>query len=275
MAFDTSDAITVTDVRSRVHDLVEEQLQYRRAFMQMSAPASTDSSWDIPTDDDNLAEVEEIDEGSHYPADEESFSTVTANRRKFGQAIPVTDEAEMDNVFELASYLTDKMGRKFNEALDREAFNTLDGSLNSDSPVTNSGSSAGTLEYDDILGGARELGVDGYDPDLMIIEPQGEEALRTDADFTRDTEMGDAVVSEGQVERVAGMDVVVSNTGQMSNNDDAYLIDTNFYGAEVIWGDGLEMDEVERPLEDKTYLKGRTFRDWVALDSEAAIKVEA
>lgn len=274
MAFDSSDAITLTDVRNRVHDLVEERLQFRAAFMSMTAPDSTSSSWDIPTDDDILAQPEEVGEGSHYPTDEEGFTNVTATRTKYGQTIPVTDEAEMDNVFALASYLTDKMGRKFNEKLDSEAFTTLDGNLNSDSPVSNAGSNSGTLEYDDILGGVRELGLDGYDPDLVVIEPEGEEDLRSDADFTRSTQMGDATVQEGRVDRVAGMDVVVSNTGDVTAGD-AYLVDTDFYGAEVTWGSGMEMEEVDERLEDTTYLKGRTFRDWVALDAEAAIKVAA
>lgn len=270
MAFDTSDAITVTDVRNRVHDLVEEELQFRSAFMSMTPPAGTDNQWDIPTDDDNLARPEEIGEGSDYPADEEAFTNVTATRRKFGQTIPITDEAQMDNVFELIDYLSNKMARKMREKLDTEAFSTLNNNLNSDSPANNNQN--GTLTYDDVLAGVKQLGLDGYDPDLLIIQPDGEEDLRTDADFTRSTQMGDAVVQEGQVDRVAGMDVVVSNTGDLGSAD-AFAVDSSFYGAEVTWM-GMEAEEVRKELKDTDYLKMRTYRDWVALDSEAAIKID-
>lgn len=269
MAFGTSDAITVTDVRNRVHDLVEENLTIRRAFMQMNAPATTDNQWSIPIDSDVLGEPGEVPEGSNYPTDEEGFSTVTATRRKFGQTIPITDEAEMDNVFELAGYLTNKMARKMNEKLDSEAFTILDGNFND---AGAQGDDGGTLTYDEVLSGVETLGLDGYDPDLLILDPSAEADLRTDADFTRDTQMGDAVVSEGRIDRVAGMDVVVSNTGDVAQHD-AYLVDTDFYGAEVVWTP-MEAEEVEDRLKDTTYLKARTFRDWVALDAEAAIKVQ-
>lgn len=272
MAFDTSDAITVTDVRDRVHQLVEEDLQFRQAYLSMTPPAGTDDEWSIPIDSDNLAKPGEIGAGSHYPTDEEGFSTVTATRRKFGQAIPVHDEAQMDNVFAIVDYLSNKMARKMQEKLDSEAQTVLDGNLNTDSPVTDAGGSAGTMEYGDILGGVRELALDGYDPDLAIIEPNGEEDLRNDSNFVRATDRGDAVVREGTVDRVAGMDVVVSNTGDVTSGE-AYLVDTQFYGAEVTWV-GMEAEEAREALKDTDYLKLRTFRDWVALDSEAAIKVQ-
>lgn len=272
MAFDTSDAITQTDVRNRVHQLVEEDLVFRGAYEQLTPPPGTDNQWSIPTDSDTLAQPDEISPGANYPVDEEEYATVTATRRKFAQAIPVYDEAQMDSVFPLMDRLARKMARKMNEKLDSEAFDVLDGNLNATSPVTNAGGSAGTMEYGDILGGVRELGIDGYDPDLLIIEPNGEEDLRNDSNFTQATNQGEATVREGRIERVAGMDVRISNTGDVTDGE-AYLVDTSFYGGEVVFGD-IESEEERKPLSDTDYLKIRTYRDWVALDSEAAIKVQ-
>lgn len=272
MAFDTSDVISVTQVRDRVHDLAEERLQFRRAFEQMNAPDPTDDSWDIPTDDDTLGEPDEVAEGASYPTDEEAYSTVTATRRKFGQAIPITDEAIEDNAFPIIARLVDKQGRKMQEKLDGEAFTVLDSNLNASSPVTDTDDD--TLSWDDILAGKTTLLGDGYDPDLLIVEENGLTDLLTDSDFLRASDFGDQIIVEGEgaLGRAGGMTVALSNTGDISTNADAYMIDSRFYGAEVVWR-GMEMEQVDERLEDKTYLKARTFRDWVALDSSAAIKV--
>lgn len=270
MAFDTSDAISVTDIRDRVHELVEENLVYRRAFINFDVPDGTDSSWEIPTDDDNLAEPQEVREGSSYPTDEESFSKATFTRTKYGHTVPITDEAQMDNIFAIMDYMTSKMGRKMREKLDHEAFSTLD----SNTGQTNQGDNGGTLDYDDILQGVRALRDSGYNPDLAIIEPNGEEALLSDADFTRSTDLGDDVVQNGTIARVAGMDVAVANTGESNHaDDDAYLVDTDVYGGEAVWMD-LEIEEVREDLKDQDVLKIRTFRDWQPLDSNAAVKVQ-
>lgn len=270
MAFDTSDAISVTDIRDRVWDLAEENLQFRRAFDQIQVPEGTDNQWQIPTDDDALAEPQEVREGSAYPADEEAYSTVTFTRTKYGQMIPVTDEAVMDNIFPIITRLVDKQGRKFQEKLDAEAFSILDNNQNSDGTIT---SGSGGLAYADVLAAKKELRADGYNPDLLIVEENGEENLLNDSNFTRDTDMGDAIVQNGELTSVSGLDVVVSNTGDMSANR-AFVVDTDFYGVEAVWM-GMEMEEVEDRKADTTYLKARTFRDWQAVDAEANIKINS
>lgn len=268
MAFNTSDVISVTQIRDRVHQIAEENLVFRRAFEQLPVPPGTDDNWSVPVDNDVLAEPSEVGEGSRYPTDEESYGKVTFERTKIGQAIPITDEAIMDNAFPIVARLVDKQGRKFREKLDGSAFTELDGNLNASSP---GGDDDGTLSYDDVLEGKKILRGDGYNPNLLVVQEDGEEDLLTDSDFTRSTQLGDSVVQDGEIGRASGMEVVVSNTGDLGAND-AFIVDTTFYGGEAIWVD-VEMEEVEDRLSDTTYLKARTFRDWKALDASAATKV--
>lgn len=270
MAFSSTDAITSTDVRDRVWELSEENLQYRRAFNRFMVPEGTDNQWSIPTDDDNLAEPEEISEGSSYPVDEEGFTNVTFTRRKFAQALPIEDEAQEDSVFAVANYLSNKMARKMSEKLNSEAFSTLDGNLNSSSPV---GDNGGTLAFSELTTGLRTLRDAGYSPDLWVLDAHAEEDLLADSNFNRATESGDAVVEDGQIARMLGADVVVENTGDAADHD-AYLVDTDVYGGEAVWFGGMEAETVRQDLKDVDVLKIASWMDWQALDSEAAIKVQ-
>lgn len=270
MAFSSTDAITDTDVRDRVWELSEEDLQYRRAFNRFMVPEGTDNQWSIPTDDDNLAQMEKIGEGTSYPVDEESFTNVTFTRQKYAQAIPIEDEAQEDSVFAIADYLSNKMARKASETLNSEAFTTLDGNLNSSSPVGDDGNS---LAFSELTTALRTLRNDGYSPDLWILEPQAEEDLLSDSNFNRATSQGDAVVEEGRIGRMLGADVVVSNTGDAAAHD-AYLIDTTVYGGEAVWFGGMESETVRQDLKDVDVLKMAAWMDWQALDSSAAIKVQ-
>lgn len=267
MTFDTSDAISVTDIRNRLHDLAQENLVFRAAFQQLQVPDGTDNQWQIPIDEDVLAEPDEVAEGSHYPTDKDEADVVTFTRTKYGQAIPVTDEAIMDNIFPLISWLVDKQGRAFQERLDSEAFGVLNADNNDTSADTGT-----TMSYDLFLEAKRILRDGGYNPDLCIIEAQGEEQLLGSDDVTPATEFGDAVIEEGELGRLAGVDILVSNTGDLGANT-GFMVDTSFYGAEAVWV-GMEMEQVDERLEDTTYLKARTFRDWQALDDQAAVEMD-
>lgn len=268
MPFSESDVIDQESVRTRVEQIAEENLQFRQAFRQTDAPANAGDSFKIPVPDDALGEPEDIEELEEYPHDEEGYTKVPINRQKVGQIVPISDEAQMDNLFDIQMDHLDRMARKMQEGLDSRAFDVLDNNLNSEI----GGMDGGDLTYSNITQGLRIARSDGYNPDTLIIESMGEEALLNDDNFNRATTVGDSVVRDGVIARAAGMDVTVSNTGDMSTHD-AYVVDSDFYGYEGVWT-GVETETFRGDMNDTDYLKIRVFRGWQATDASAAVKVQ-
>lgn len=269
MPYDTTDAITEEEVRSVVEPRIEEQLQFREAFRQVSVPETAGSTWKFVDPDETLGEPDEIQPGTDYPAMEEDFSKISVDRRKFAGRIPILDEAGMDNTFDVVAEQTEAAARNMQEKLNGEAYNHLSSNLNSDSPV---GDDGGSMDYEDLLQGKRALRVDGFNPDLAIVDPYAEKGILNDNNFTHATPSGDDVVQNGEVARAAGMDVLVSNTGDISDND-AYVVDTDRYGYEAVW-QAVETDDFRDENKDITNYKLRTYMNWVDIRSDAAIKVQ-
>lgn len=269
MPFTQSDVIDQESVRARVEQIAEENLQFRRAFRQTNAPADAADSFKIPVPDDTLGEPEDLDELEEYPHDEEGYTKIQIDRQKIGQVVPLTDEAQMDNLFDVQADLIDRMGRKMQEKLNSSAFDVLNNNTHADSGAL--GTDDGSLTYQEVTAGLRVARSDGYNPDLLIIEPQGEESLLNDSNFTHATASGDDVIAQGQIARVAGMDVVVSNTGDLGAGD-AFVVDSDFFGYEGVWS-GVETDEFRGDMNDVNYLKIRVFRGWAATDASANVKI--
>lgn len=270
MPFQTANAITEESVRNRVEEIAQENLQYRRAFRQVQVPGDVGATWKIPQPDDVIGEPTEIQPGTDYPATEEGYSKISIDREKIGMRMDFLDEAVMDNTsFDVIADQVDRAGRQMREKLDSKAFSELDGNLNTSSPV---GDDGGALAFAELTTGLRTLRDGGYSPDLAILDAHAEEDLLSDSNFNRATDKGDAVVEEGQIARLLGMDVVVENTGDAADHD-AYLVDSDLYGYEAVWTD-MET-ESERDFDtDTEKRKIRTFRAYKNIDSDAAIKVQ-
>lgn len=267
MPFSESDVIDQESVRARVEQIAEENLQFRQVFRQVPAPPDAGDNFKIPVPDDTLGEPEDIKELEEYPHDEEGYTKVQIDRQKIGQVVPISDEAQMDNLFDVQADHIDRMGRKLQEGLDGRAFEVLDANLN----ATTAGSDADDLTFAEVTEGLRVARADGYNPDTLIIDSFGEEDLLNDNNFNRATQSGDSVVRNGVIARAAGMNVVVSNTGDMTQHD-AYVVDSDFYGYEGVWSD-VETDTFREDMSDVDYLKIRVFRGWQTTDASAAVKV--
>lgn len=270
MPFQQSDAITEEAVRNRVEEIVQENLQYRRAFRQVEVPDGVGSTWKIPQPDDTIGDPTTISPGADYPATEEDYTKVSIDRVKHGIRMDFLDEAVMDNTsFDVIADQVDRAGRQMREHLDGQAFSELDNNLNTSSAV---GDDGGSLAFSELTTALRTLRDAGYSPDLWILDAHAEEDLLSDSNFNRATQQGDAVVEDGQIGTMLGADVVVENTGDAADHD-AYLIDTDFYGYEAVWS-GMETESDRDVTSDREIRKLRTFRAYKAIDSEAAIKVQ-
>lgn len=268
MVFTQEDVIDQETVRARVEQIAQENLQFRQAFRQIDAPADAGDSFKIPVPTDILGMPENLEELEEYPHDEEGYTKVEITREKIGQVVPISDEAEMDSIFDVVADHIDRMARKMQEKLNSEAYETLSNNVN----ATTAGNNDGTLAYSDVVNGLRVARSDGYNPDVLIIEAQGEEELLNDPNFTHATNAGDSVIRNGVIARVAGMDVVVSNTGDMTNSN-AFVVDSDYYGYEAAWSN-IQTDRFREEMSDTDFLKIRAFRGWVATNASAAVLVQ-
>jgi len=269
MAFDTTDIIDQEAVRSQVEAITQEDLVFREAFRQITTAGTANDTIKIPVVNDELSRPETIEEGGEYPYDEEGYSTVAISREKIGQMVPITDEAEMDNIFDVVADMTERQARKLAEELDRRAHDVLSSNLN----ATTAGDNGDTLAWTEVVEGRRILQDAGYDPDLLIIDPNGWEDLLNDSEFNRATGVGDQMATDGELPSVAGLDAVVSNHDGTIGDHDAYLVDTSYYGYEATW-QAADTETFREEKHDTEFLKIRTFRGWTAVDSDAAVHVQ-
>lgn len=272
MTVTTADIVTEENVRRVVTEALEENLTYREAYRSLDITGSSNDTITIPQDDDTLAEPQLIPENTQFPREEEGVSTITATVSKYGNEIAVSMESEEDSVFDVVAFQVDKKARMMAEKLNQLAESNLASNLHTSSPAGDAGDDS--LSFDDVTDGVRLLEASGAEPDLMITTPQGIEDLRNDSTYVQATATGDQVVRSGAVDRILGMDVMMDNDGLLGNtNPDAYLIDTDNYGFEVMKG-GIQTDEYEDPSR-----QARIFQIWTRVTyrtdiSNAAIEVQ-
>lgn len=265
----TKDIITEEAVRRQVLESVEESLQFRRAFDTLDVSGISNDTIKLPKDDDTMTEPVEVGEGAEFPRDEEDVSTISATVKKYGMEVKITNEAIEDSLFDVMSRQVDKAGRKMNEKLNNLAFTELDANLHTNSPV---GNNDGTLAWDEVVDAKKELRDDGYNPTILIVDAEGEADLLKSSEFQRATDLGDETILEGQIGRVAGLDVFLDNDGLAAAND-AYVIDPSRYGFDVVKED-ISTQSYDDPARQAEVFQVWTRRVFKAQDSNAAIKVQ-
>lgn len=274
MALKSSDVLTEEAVRQRVEAITQENLQFRAAFRDLDATGIDNDTFRIPRPKDNIGNPQAIPEGSEFPRDEEDYEKIDIVFEKYGFEVAITREAMQDSMLDIAADHVDRQARQMNEFLNDLAFQELDANLNSNSPAGGLGDTA-KLEFEDVVNGKRELRAQNYSPDLLITNVQGEADLLTSNQFLRATDLGDDVVTEGVVGRVAGLDVVVSDAGHMASNDgEAYVVDTDFYGYEAV-RENVMTNDYEAPERQAEMMQIWTRRGYKSIDPSAAIRVQS
>ena len=264
-----SDIITQEEIRDVVLRTVEENLLYRMAFgTSLNVSGMANDTLKIPVEGDTMGEPVEIKPGMEFPLDEEDISTISVTVAKYGVAIKIAKEAIDDSKFDVIAMQVEKKARKMQELLNTLAHTELAANLHANSPI---GTDGGPLVFDEIIDARTELVNSGFMPNMIIVDPKGEADLIKSAEFQRATDLGDDVVLNGAIGRVAGMSVFVDNSGKLGDNE-AYVIDNREYGVEVV-KDNIGTDE----WEDKGR-QARIFNIWwrgayKTTRASAAIKV--
>lgn len=275
MPVDTTDVLTQEEIRMRLEEITQENLQFRNAFRDLDLSGIDNDTYKIPRRKDSLGEPAAIPQGSEFPMDEEEWEMITLHFQKYGFSVPISREAQQDSFRNVAADHVTAMGRQMNELLNRIAYEELSTNLNDASPAGGvSSGTSGKFDYHDVVDGQKVLRRDSYNPNLLIVNTQAEADLRTSEEFIHASDLGDDTLTSETVGRVAGMDIVVSNDGHMSQSTgEGYLLDTNFYGYEST-RENIMTDEYYQEQRQVDVMQIWTQMGWKAVDPQSAIKIE-
>lgn len=267
----TSDILTEERIRRVVEEEQEERLLWNQAFRTLPLPDDwpTDTM-EIPEDQGIMGEPERVGEGSAFPREEEDYQKTPITAEKYGFEVAFSMESQLYSVFNIVQQNLEKASRKMAELINRKAFNELDANLHANSPVS---SGTGAISYGAVVDAKKEVQDSLFNPDMLIVNTDGEADLLKSDEFQRASDLGDEVTQEGVIGRVAGLDVMVDNSDLMtSGTSEGYLVDSDEYGYELVKRD-VAIEEYEAPERQSDVVQLYTLRNWKAIDSDAAIKV--
>lgn len=270
----SADVITQQAIHDVVQEATEETLPFTEAYRSIDIGGIDNDTIELPVGTDNMAMPERVGENGEFPRDEEDLETVPVTVEKYGVEVSVSRESQQDSVFDVVARQVEKKARKMAELWNAEAFKELDANLHPDSPAADGGATSGVLQFTDVMEGKKIMQQEQLNPDLLIINVQGEHDLATeDNGYFRQTALGDSTVQSGEIGRVAGFDVVVDNSDHMSQTSgEGYLVDTSRYGYEVVKEDVMTDEYYDNSRHADIFQIWARF-SYFALEPEAAIKI--
>jgi len=275
----SSEVIDQEAVRAEIEGVAEENLVFREAFRRVENTDVDSNTVEIPVLGDEADAAGVVSEGSTYPTSDEQMSKTTVSHDKYGVEVEITYESIQDSMLDVVALHTEDKARELAEALNDAAWDVVSAFNNNnnsnynnlqDSAVTGDGA---PLDYADAVDAMAALESEGYDPDLLIVSAGSKADLMVDDKFTHATELGDEVIREGAFGQLAGVDIIVDNSGNLDDGH-AMMFDTDRYGVESVREDFTSM-EFEKEEENKRVVQVRTRLGWAAIRPKAGVKIEA
>lgn len=274
MPVNTDDILTEEEVRNRLENITQENLQFRQAFRSLDLTDINSDTYKIPRRQDVLGFPEEIPEGGEFPMDEEAWEKIPIEFSKYGFSVPITMESQQASFRNVMADYVDAMGRQMNELLNRIAFEEIEQEHNSVSPVSSNQGSKNAFDYYDVVAGLTELRDQSYNPNLLIVNSQAQGDLLTSPEFIHASDLGDQTLTQGAIGQVAGLDVVVSNSNLLSSTTgEGYIFDTSFYGYEANRR-SVQMNRYEQDSRQVDVLQIWVQKGFESVDPDAAAKIE-
>lgn len=228
---DIEGPITLPVLEDRVEEIVQEKLVYRDVFRPYDATGISSNVVQIPVPNDDGSSPKIVDEGAEFPRSHEEYSLKEMYFDKFGFEVPLTMEAVEDSRIDLTQDQVDRQAREMAEDINGRAFEVIEETLGG----SVAGDGNGTMTYDDILAGRKELVQKSYSPDLLIADVGAVNDLLKSDNFLRATDIGDQMRRDGAIGRIAGMEIVEDDSGLPLGGADgpgALMVDTDLFGYE-------------------------------------------
>lgn len=274
----TTDVLTEERIRRVVNEERDYPLVWNEAFETIQMPEDHPTkTWDLPQDDAVMSMPDRVAEGGEFPRTEEDTSTQSVTVEKHGFEVKITWEATQYSVFDVVARQTQKAAKRFNEYINKLAYDEISdtGNQHPSSPIQ-PGDVGDSNGFDfELANYAKKLQKDEQlNPDMFVVNTEGERVLMNSDNFQRASELGDEVTREGAIGRFAGLDIMVENSGLMPDSSpEGYLIDTDEYGVEVVKED-ISTEEYEDPERQANIVQWWTVRNWHVEEPEGAIKIQ-
>ena len=272
----SNDVIDQEAVRAEVEQYAQENRVFRQAFRQIDSTGIDSNTVEIPVLDEVRA-AGVVDEGTSYPSAGDATQKVTVEHNKYGVEVELTYESIEDALLDVIALHTEERAADLADALNEAAYAEItetDGNGNLvNLQGTTVGDDAGDLAYADAVDAMTALEAESYDPDLLIVSAQSKGDLMKSDKFTRASELGDNVVRDGAFGQVAGVDVLVDDSGKLGAGE-AMLFDSSRYGIESQREEMTSL-EYDKEAENKMVVQVRTRMGWTAIRPKAGVKIEA
>lgn len=271
----TTDVLTEQRIRRVINEEREYPLIWNEAFETVQMPEDHPTkTFELPQDEAVMSMPGRVSEGGEFPRTEEDIDTQTVTVEKHGFEVKVTWEATQFSVFDVVARQTEKAARRFNQYINKQAYDVLSdgGNQHPSSPVDTGDISGSEFGFELATYAKKVMKDDQLDPDMMVVNTEGEHTLLNSENFQRASDLGDEVTREGAIGRFAGLDVMVDNSGLMPEGTaEGYLIDTDEYGVEVVKED-ISTEEYEDPERQANIIQWWTMRNWHVEEAEAVLK---
>jgi HK97 family phage major capsid protein len=274
MALTTRDVITEDFIRDTVEQVVEEDLIYRQAFREIDASDIQSNSYTFYIEQNEIGRPTIVGEGEEAPRHgAETPEEHTVQFDKYMGELVITMEAMEDGLMEMKAREVEDLARAMAEELNEEAYNAIDDAIRANPYNGATGDDNGILSFDDIVEGMKKLQKESYDPDLLIVDIDGYTDLLTDDNFNRATEMGDELVRNGEIGRIADIPVVVDTTQDLgSGGNGALMFDTTRFGYELTRS-SMTTREYEEPERQAEVVQVYNRKAWTAIFEDAVIEI--
>lgn len=261
-------------LEDRVDEAVTTERRFREAFRDYDATNRSTRVIEIPVQQDEMDRPTVIAEGAEFPVTHENYNLNRIRFEKFGFEVGITREAEADSQVDLVQSQVDKQADKMADDMNRRAFESINDAVGAN-PVSD-GSSDASMTFEDVLAGREALVSESYNPDLLIVDVKGVHDLMGGNNFLEASEMQGELRREGQVGRIAGMDVLEDDSAiNISGNSDpgGLMVDTSDFGWEAT-RDTTTTEQYEK--KETQEMRYRTFarKGWTVTRPEAGVIIE-
>lgn len=276
MTITATDVISDDDVRSVLEERTEEMYQFRRAYRNHDATGIDSGSFTFPQATDNVrGAMNEVGEEADYPRAGLNYEGVNAEYTKDGFEIAVSDEAVSDAAFDIIMDATEEMAVAAEARLDERAWSLMDpnggDNLNDNGPI---GTDGDDLNFAAVVDAYTTLVEDEFVPaDFeLFVSADAFGDLAKDSNFNRATDQGDALARQGMLGNAFGVDIVMTNTGDLAD-DEGIMVDTGRYGYESTRWD-REVENYRDNEKDRDIWKIRHRKDFVVMKDQAALYLQ-
>ena len=273
----TTDVMTEQRVRRVVEDERDYPLIWNNAFETIQMPNDHPTkTMEIPKDSAVMSFPDRVQEGGEFPRTEEEMNSEQVTVKKHGFEVKISWEATQFSIFDVVARQTEKAAQRFNQYLNKLAFDYISDTNNQhpNSPVTPNDISGSEFGFELTTYAQKIVKDDQLDPDMFVVNTEGENKIMNSDNFQRATELGDEMTRDGAIGRFAGVDVMVDNSGLMADaSAEGYLIDTDEYGLEVV-KEAISTEEYEDPTRQAQIVQWWTMREWHVEEPEANIKLQ-